>query len=215
MTGFTTHCSKRFPERGLLQVLFAWTFALALCSQALSQDIVVRKADLESAEEGIVLNADFDLTLRPRQLDAIANGVPLYFVIEFELTRPRWYWFDERVLSRRVLLRLSYHPLSRQHRISTGVLQQNFDSISDALAVLRQTRNWLVIERGLVRPDARYQAAVRMYLETSLLPRAAQLSPLAAREWGLESAWRISSFRAPQQSPAPVEVRIPAPVPKQ
>jgi hypothetical protein len=29
-------------------------------------------------------------------LEAVDRGVPLYCVVEFELSRPRWYWFDEK-----------------------------------------------------------------------------------------------------------------------
>src|SRR2546430_10077923 len=44
------------------------------------------------------------------------NGVPLYFRVDFELKRPRWYWVDEKAASKRLQLRLSYHALSRQYR---------------------------------------------------------------------------------------------------
>ena len=47
------------------------------------------------AEEGLVLDADFAFELTPRLAEVVANGVPLYFRVEFELTRRRWYWFDE------------------------------------------------------------------------------------------------------------------------
>ena len=49
-----------------------------------------------------------------------------YFVVDFEMSRPRWYWFDEKAAAKQLQLRLSYHPLSRQYRLSTGTLQQNF-----------------------------------------------------------------------------------------
>ena len=50
---------------------------------------------------------------------------------------PRWYWFDETAASRRLQLRLSYHALSRQYRLSTGLLQQNFATLEEALNVLQ------------------------------------------------------------------------------
>ena len=39
---------------------------------------------------------EFDITFSPRLEEAVNRGVPLYFVVEFELARPRWYWFDEK-----------------------------------------------------------------------------------------------------------------------
>ena len=38
----------------------------------------------------------FALSLSPQLEDAVNKGVPLYFLVEFELLRPRWYWWDER-----------------------------------------------------------------------------------------------------------------------
>ena len=42
------------------------------------------------------LEADFDIVLNPTLEDALNKGVPLYFLLEFELIRPRWYWFSEK-----------------------------------------------------------------------------------------------------------------------
>ena len=62
---------------------------------ASAEEIDVRAARLRATEEGLVLDADFAFELTPRLADVVANGVPLYFRVEFELTRGRWYWFDE------------------------------------------------------------------------------------------------------------------------
>ena len=64
-----------------------------------------------------MLDADFAFELTPRLEEIVANGVPLYFRVEFELTRRRWYWFDEKAASRQLQLRLSYHALSRHYRL--------------------------------------------------------------------------------------------------
>ena len=42
-------------------------------------------------------NADFDLAFNATLEEALQKGIPLYFVLEFELTRSRWYWLDEKV----------------------------------------------------------------------------------------------------------------------
>src|SRR5690606_3456823 len=80
-------------------------------ARASADEIEVVAASLRPTEKGLVLDADFAFELTPRLVDVVANGVPLYFKVDFELTRPRWYWFDERTASNQLLLRLSYHPL--------------------------------------------------------------------------------------------------------
>jgi len=191
----------------VLKLLLALAAAFAFAARA--DDVEVREANLRAADEGLVLNAEFAFDFNARLADAVANGVPLYFVIEFELTRPRWYWLDERTASKRQQVRLSYHALSRHYRLSTGLLQQNFDTLESALAVLRRVNNWLVVDRTVSLSDARYEAGVRMRLELALLPKPIQISAYTSNDWNLDSAWRRFPFRAPQQPPAPVESREP------
>jgi hypothetical protein len=183
--------------------------ALACASAARATDIEVQEVRLHALEEGLALDANFDFELSPRLADVVANGIPLYFRVEFELSRRRWYWFDERASSRELQLRLSYHALSRQYRLSTGLLWQHFPTLEEALNVLKRVRNWVVVERTVGFADADYEAAVRMRLDTALLPRPFQLSALTSRELHLESSWKRFTVRSPQQLPAPVESRDP------
>src|SRR5688572_18528172 len=176
---------------------------------ASAEEIDVRAARLRATEEGLVRDADFAFELTPRLADIVANGVPLYFRVEFELTRRRWYWFDETTAARRLQVRLSYHALSRQYRLSTGLLQQNFATLEEALNVLKRVRNWLVVERSVPLSAGEYEAAVRMRHDVSLLPKPFQLSALTGRELHLDSPWQRFAMRAPEQSPAPVESREP------
>jgi hypothetical protein len=157
---------------------------------ARAQEIEVRDVALRGVEDGLALDADFAFELTPRLAEVVANGVPLYFSVEFELTRRRWYWFDESAAAQRLQLRLSYHALSRQYRLSTGPLQQSFPTLEEALNVLKRVRNWLVVDRSVRLADADYDAAVRMRLDTALLPKPFQLSALTGRDLQLESPWK-------------------------
>jgi hypothetical protein len=192
------------------RIVFLARLALLLASlaacQARADDIVVRDVSLRPTEEGLVLDADFAFELTPRLAEVVVNGVPIYFRVEFELIRRRWYWFDDTTGVRRLQVRLSYHALSRQYRLSTGLLQQNFPTLEEALNVLKRVRNWLVVERS-VSLSGDYEAAVRMRHDVSLLPKPFQLSALTARDLHLDSAWHRFTVRSLEQAPAPVESR--------
>lgn len=170
-------------------------FVAALCACLLcfgvvqAADISLRNPQLESVDEGYALSADFNINFNTRLEEVISKGVVLYFVIDFELTRSRWYWFDEVVLRRNRTIQLSYHALTRQYRLSTGSLHQGYATLDEALRVMARVRHWPVIDKAEVRGDKVYQAAVRMRLDLSQMPKTFQVSALSSREWSLASDW--------------------------
>ncbi len=161
---------------------------------ARASSIEVISVSLEQTDDGYAVNAGFDVKLTSRIAEALQSGVSLYFLAEFELVRPRWYWFDEKTVASRLQYRLTYHALSRQYRLWTGTLHQPFGTLDEALRVLGRIRAWLVLEREQLSPGQTYQAAVRMRLDATQLPKPFQLSVITSREWTLESEWKRFSF---------------------
>jgi hypothetical protein len=190
------------------KVIAALACVVALCARADEIDVV--DARLAASEEGLLLSADFAFDFNPRLQEAVANGVPLHFVVEFELTRPRWWWFDENTASRHTQWRLSYHALSRQYQLSSGALHQNFATLQEALEVMRRLRNWLVLERSVRLTGSQYGVAVRMRLDTAQLPRPLQVSAITNHELRLESSWKRFIFLPPKPAPAPPASASPA-----
>jgi hypothetical protein len=181
-------CRKR------LSAAFFLLWLLFASAGLQAADISARNPLLALADEGYVLSADFSVSLNARLEDAVARGVGLYFVVDFELTRSRWYWLDEQLASRSQSVQLSYHALTRQYRLSTGTLHQSFSSLEDALRILSRLRNWLVIDKGTVQGDHTYLAAVRMRLDLTQMPKTFQVNALANRDWNLVSEWARWTF---------------------
>jgi hypothetical protein len=175
-------------KMGLVALILALVLGLGTGS-AQASGIEVGRVALEAVDEGYAVNAQFEVDLTNRLDEALHSGVSLYFVVEFELVRPRWYWFDEKSVASRLQYRLTYHALSRQVRLWTGTLHQPFQTLSEALRVLGRVRSWVVLERDQVVPDRTYQAGVRMRLDTSQLPKPFQINAITNREWVLSSEW--------------------------
>lgn len=171
---------------------------------AWAAEIEIVDPKIDAMDDAYVLSADFRFELNSRLEDAVNRGVVLYFVADFELTRGRWYWFDEKLASRSQTWRLSYHALTRQYRLSTGSgLHQSFETLREALQVLSRIRRWTIAEaadKGLVPGDG-YQAALRLHLDVTQLPRPFQISALGNKDWSLDSDWKTW------------KVTLPAPVP--
>ena len=200
---FITHCCRK-PSlaaarlaRGLWLSCVRWLAAGCLflpcallsvaANAAQSNGIDVRNASLTAAEDGYILQAEFDLQLTPLLDDVLHKGVPLYFLLELEVMRPRWYWANEKVVSIRQRQRLSYNTLTRQYRVGAGALYQNFPTLTEALAVLSRVRRREDIEPGALRKESSYSAELRLRLDVTQLPKPFQLN--SGRDWNIGSDW--------------------------
>jgi len=192
-------CSKNVIER-LRRCLLLLLFLPVL---AWAAEIEVSAPQIVAGDDGYVLSADFTFELSQRLEEAVTRGVILYFVADFELSRPRWYWLDEKVVSRSQTYRLSYHALTRQYRLSTGALHQSFSTLSEALRMLTHVRNWVVADRNdkAVRVGEPYQAALRLRLDITQLPRPFQISALGNKDWSLASDWKTWPVTLPPMPP--------------
>ena len=187
----------------LLAAVLLWLgLGLGLAS-ALAAEIETQRSSLAFSEEACLLDADFSLELSTRLEDIVNHGVPLHFVLEFELVRPRWYWLNEVDAEKSRIYRLTYHALTRQYRLYSGSLYQSFATLPEALGVLSRVRSWNVCDRSQVRPGDNYQAAVRLRLDWAQLPRPLQITAIASREWNLGVDWRRWTVTVPPAVPSP------------
>jgi len=166
---------------------------IAPAGPAAAQGIAVAEAALrapDDGEGGALLDAQFDFELPAVLEDAVNRGIALYFVIDFELYRTRWYWFDRKLVGTALTYRLTYSPLTRQYRLARGTLAQPFDTLAEALATLRRVRSWKVVDPGVLHRGEDYRAQTRMRLDISQLPKPFQVDALTNRDWNLASEWR-------------------------
>ena len=165
-----------------------------LVATARADTIGVKSAEIRADEEAYVLNAEFDFALNPTLEEALQKGVPLYFALEFELVRPRKYWFDEKVMSFSTQYRVSYNALTRQYRVASGLLGQTFDGLDEVERFLSRVTSRQIARADELSKGTRYEAAIRLRLDVNQLPKPFQLSALGSREWSLQSDWHRWSF---------------------
>lgn len=159
-----------------------------------AEGIDVKSADLEQVEEAFILNAELEISLSPVLEDALNKGVPLNFVADFELKKPRWYWLDETIASAQQHVRLSYHALTRQYQLNFSGHYLNFLSLGEACRELGQLRDWPVMVKERLKKRTAYVAALRMKLDLGQLPKPLQVNALASKEWNLDSEWYRWNF---------------------
>ena len=184
---------------------------LAVCATAvLAGSIEPKRGLLSTAEDGsTVLNAEFAIDLGPRLEEAVSRGVPLYFNLEFELTRPRWWWSNESTISKNTQYRLSYTALTRQYRLTVGNLHRNFSTLDEALRVMSRLVDIPVADRGALKMGETYDAGMRLSLDRSQLPKPLQVDAIANKDWQVETRvlrWQYvpSPYVMPPVAPSPL-----------
>ena len=154
-----------------------------------AEGIKIKSLELERVENDWLLNATFQIELSPGLEDAVQKGVVLYFQTEFELTRSRWYWFEEKPAFTQRQTRLSYQPLTQQYRISSEGFTFSAKTIFEALQAVGTIGGWRVIDNNQLDASKSYTGALRMTLDLSKLPKPFQVNALNNREWNVSSDW--------------------------
>jgi len=177
-------------SQGIKQFILCALMSLSLFSAAVSAEgIKLKSADLERVDSDWLLNATFQIELTPGLEDAVQKGVVLYFQTEFDLTRSRWYWFDEKPALAQRLTRLSYQPMTQQYRIASEGFTFSAKTMFEALQAVGSIGGWRVIDNNQIDPSKSYTAALRMTLDLSKLPKPFQVNALNNRDWNVTSDW--------------------------
>lgn len=180
----------------------AWLRMLLACavvfvSLAWAEPAEITALKVERAEEGVLLSAALRFELPPAVDDALAKGIPMFFVAEATLMRDRWYWYDKQVAAATRHMRLSYQPLTRRWRLVVSpmpignsglVLGQTFDTREEAMSVIQRISHWKIADAAEVEPDGRYNVDFRFRLDVSQLPRPFQIGAVGQADWNIAVA---------------------------
>lgn len=138
-----------------------------------------------------LLDADIRYPLSRAAREALANSVPLTFVLQMQVRRERRWLWDVTVATLEQRFRLQYHALARQYvvtNLNSGTLQ-SFPTLDAATGFMGRIRGFPLLDRSLLEPGERYQAWLRAELDIQSLP--APLRPVAylSGDWRLSSEW--------------------------
>lgn len=191
----TNSCSRAGP----LQWWLACLLSCFLCgfNQAGAETAVqMDEFQIERGEDGIYLNTSLEFELSPSLEEALEHGLPLTFVLQAEVMRERWYWYDKRLALTERYIRLSYQPLSRRWRVQVSAqaigasglgmtLGTSYDSLSDALLVLKKVSRWKIAGLDTLDKNSKQRLDLRFRLDLSQLPQALQFGNQASSDWNI------------------------------
>ncbi len=148
----------------------------------------------ERVEDEIVVSAQVSFELPNAVEEALLKGIPMYFVAQAGITKERWYWYDRKVAVAERYMRIAYQPLTRKWRLnvtagvdragSTGLaLNQSFDTLPQALAVIKRIFRWKVADASDLDGGGRHKLELRFRLDLSQLPRPFQIGAIGQSDW--------------------------------
>lgn len=183
-------------QRLLLAFCLSSLLALLAPAAQAADGIELVDATIEASDDGYRLSSQFTVDLTRSLEDALMRGVPLYFNLQVELSRPRWYWFDEVAVKGTRKIRLSYNLLTQQYRASIdGSFNKNFSRLDDMLGLLRRPGRWLIADAAALDREATYTVALQLSLDVSQLPKPIQVSAMGSGDWRVSSGWNRFSYR--------------------
>jgi hypothetical protein len=156
----------------------------AFAPEASAQGVELPTIAAKRQDGGVVLDFAANLTLSRAVEDALRRGVPVYFVAEATIKKPRWYWRDERVARVSRSWRLSYQPLTSAWRVSLGAFSQSYPSLEEALTTVTRIAHWRIADSDVNATD-KYYVDFQFYLDSSQLPPPMRLDLNAQSEWKL------------------------------
>lgn len=194
MMAFFMRCCERLQLKALRVVLLALLAASSLGAAAQTSGAPVQPLVLERSAGTVLLSTQLALELPGTVVDALGNGIPIYFVMSAKLVRERWYWTNQVLALTQRHTRLSYQPLTRRWRLSNVAansaelgqglsLDQSFDSLQEALAAISRVSAWRIAEGLMLSPDERYQVDFSFELDANQLPRPLQIGTLGQSDW--------------------------------
>jgi len=189
------HQPARTIERGAWHWLGAVLLLVLSCITPANAQInpaEVTQLTVERSDDGVLLSATVRFELPQVVDEALAKGIPMYFLAEAAIYRDRWYWYDKRVAFATRHLRLSYQPLTRRWRLQVSsnpinhsglVLGQMFDSREEALAAVQRFSRWRIADPDALDSDSRHNVDFRFRLDVSQLPRPFQIGAVGQADW--------------------------------
>jgi hypothetical protein len=188
MMASTTRCLRNIS-------LLLWLLACAVYP-AWADTISAKRAEAELADGQLSVSTRFNIKMPSGLNEALTQGVPLTFRLDFELLRPRWTSYYLNVSNgfsphASIAFKLYYQSLTNRYRVSIGSFSNFYPSLSEALRSVGAIQGWRVLNPGELSGSSPDQLAgrVRLALDISELPKPYQLNALGSSDWTLSSNW--------------------------
>jgi Domain of unknown function (DUF4390) len=162
-----------------------------------SPGVTVKNAETLLLGEDYMLAADIDYQLSDKAIEALQNGVSLFWTYQFKVEEQRDFVWNKTLVEKSFRYRIQYHALLKMYRVineSNGAVD-NFSTLQAALDLLSSLRDYRLIEKSKITDKETYIAGMKVTFERDALPLP--LRPIAYMnpQWYLSSDWYVWSLK--------------------
>lgn len=155
--------------------------------------VEIKAAQLQKSAAEYRFSADLDFQLSAKALEALQNGVPLFWRVRIEIQRPDYLIWPDILASTDIRLRLQYHALLNMYRIKNerdGSVR-NASTLPVALSTLATLKNIAVFNQSAFVPEPELKAAVKVEFDRNGLPLPLRPFAYLSPQWDLSSGWSL------------------------
>jgi hypothetical protein len=153
----------------------------------------VRQVEITLQRGSYVLSADIVYRLSDKAMDALQNGVPLFWDIQVEVQQHRDVLWNKTLVDTAIRYRLQYHALLNMYRVrneGNGEVY-NFSTLSAALGQMSLVRDFRLIGKAGLAPEKQYLCAVKVNFDREALPLPLRPIAYIDSQWYLSSNWTL------------------------
>lgn len=165
--------------------------ALVLAWGALGGDVRVTEVSTRLVEGTYRLDALIDFGFSPETLEALANGVPLTILMQFQVRRAdAWIW-NANVTDLQLRYAIRHKPLSETYEVYRlpGTAGRTFVTREAAIAALGEVRGLELVDQSRLEAGVDYVVELKVSLDIEALPLPLRPTAYLSSAWKLASPW--------------------------
>ncbi len=151
----------------------------------------IKQAEFILKDDTYVLSAKVDYHLSKKAIDALQNGVPLYWHLQIELKQANVFFWSKSWVVVAKRYRLQYHALLNMYRLKNedDGAEHNFSTLSSALELMSIVTNLPIIRNSALDIKQQYLCLVKLNFERDALPLPLRPFAYIDPQWYLSSDW--------------------------
>ncbi|MDO9106759.1 MAG: DUF4390 domain-containing protein [Methylovulum sp.] len=177
----------------LCLLLCSWAWFAPLVAQADTYAADIKTAQVTLQGNRYVLSADVMYRLSPKALDALQNGVALFWTVQIKIQQVRALFWDKTLAETALRYRLQYHALLNMYRVRNENSNDvhNFSTLPAALDSMSALRDLPIPSKEIVTSGHETLAKLKVNFDRDALPLPLRPAAYLNRQWYLSSDWTV------------------------